>query len=191
MADALNRSEHWYEMASPPFRQGDIFQELTVGWLPSNFSEQEEIEVELASGTWIVLEASCELDQGRCSHVLMARVFDANASHLKASKEKELNQRLEVLRRGDYPTKFLLSDFDKASFPLSFVEFSQRTFVPLPHLTNFTEQKEVIRMKSPFREKFGNWIGACFSRVGPEDHTLILPFVKGLHDEQRLKASDE
>jgi hypothetical protein len=30
-----------------------------------------------------------------------------------------------------------------------------------------------LRLRHPFRESFGNWVGASISRVGPEDETLI------------------
>jgi hypothetical protein len=191
VVESSTHHRHWYESTgSGPFRQGDIFRGATIAWLPDTFTPHSENELNLVTANWIALEASCDLDQRRCTQVLLAAVLDADLKNLKVGDEKAFQQRLEVMRRGGYVTRFLLSAEPDNKFPLSFVEFNTRALVPLSYLDKVVLGTPVLRLKSPIREQFGNWVGGCFSRVGPENEALIPPFVKSLHDAQRLKAED-
>jgi hypothetical protein len=188
---ATAHHQYWYEQATPPpFRQGDIVRDVTAAWLPADFSPERNPVVDTSIADWIVLEASCDLDQGRCAQVLLARVIEANAVNLKTNDAKSLNERLELIRRGGYVTRFMLAEHPHSKLPLSFVEFNTRVMLPHEYLKRVSAASGVLRLKSPFREQLGNWVGSCFSRVGPENETLIPAFTK-LHDAHRLKALDD
>lgn len=196
---------HWYESPQQtPLRQGDIFFDLQI-FRPAESivsagdnanAQTESVGVQVVEGNWIVLDASCDVDHGdgrpaTCQYVIVAPVMAANTTTLGGVTGKELEQRLEVIRRGGYPGKFLLSAFSEASpsFPISYVEFRGHLTTPHSHLLTHISKRR-LRIKSPWREAFGNWVGNCISRVGPEDNTNIPRFVKALHDAQRLRAGD-
>lgn len=183
-----HHSSHWYERADgPKLRQGDIVRDHSVWCVADEVPDDPEApSTAHIRGTWIVLDASCDVDQAKVKHVLVARVVEASKEMLGANNEKTLTERLECIRQGLYTTRFLLAEIP-GEFPLSFVEFRQHYVVPLAHLVCVNNR---IRLRSPFREQFGNWVGSCFSRVGPEDNTLI-PRFKQLHDAHRLRGSVE
>lgn len=192
--------DHWYEVVDrPPFRQGDIVRNVVVFWLREDLSapnpdavstQGAQIDAKWLRGDWILLDASCDLDQRVCPQVLVAPVEMATHQTLKAPDEKQFKQRLEVMRRGGYPTRFLLSDHPKLSPPLapSFVDFRHHLVLPIEYLER-NAGGAILRLKSPMRELFGNWVGACISRVGPETEASIPAFTPALHDAQRLQAA--
>ncbi len=143
----------------------------------------------------IILDASCDVDhsdqrQPACEAVLMAAVTPANPETLRATG-KEYDQRLETLRQGLLPSKFLLPEVDDETlpFPLSFVEYRERFLLPHSYLlANLGVRPR--HLKSPHRERFGNWVGQCVSRVGPEDQALIPRFTSQMHPAQVLRAID-
>lgn len=191
---------HWYEVVQqPPFRQGDILRGIVALWLSDalqvpeqNVASTDPIQVSAKwnKGDWIILDGSCDLDQRVCPQVLLARVEMATQQSLKAPDDKQFKQRLEVTRRGGYPTKFLLSDHPELTppFALSFVDFRNHVLMPLKYLEKHAGGT-ILRLRAPIREQFGNWVGACVSRVGPEDVTLIPAFTSALHDAHRLQAA--
>ena len=191
----MEDEHHWYDRVSGgKLRQGDLFCDQTIYWLPEDLQLQTDghdgaqtAALHASRGCWIVLNPSCDLDQQRCSQVVVAQVLVASRENLRVKTDKELAQRLECLRRGHYPARFLLAAYD-ASLPLSFVDFVSSRTIPRRWLETVTETH--FRLKAPFREQFGNWVGSCFSRVGPEDHLLIPPFVDKLHDAHRLNATN-
>jgi hypothetical protein len=196
----------WYEVPHDhAIRQGDIFVGLRVHRASKPIAEKrtligsaagENIEVEIVEGNWIVIDASCDVDhaEGRppnCSYVLVTSAVPADSTTLRV-EGKLLNERLEVIRQGGYRGKFLLSGFSeiKPVFPVSYVEFRNHLTTPHAHLLAHLDKRR-LRIRSPWREAFGNWVGSCISRVGPEDHANIPKFVKALHDAQRIRAVDE
>lgn len=197
--------QHWYdEVTGGPLRQGDVFRALAVPWFPPDMTipaastreADTKLTARVTTGDWIVLDASCDLDQRRCEHVIIAPVRAATHENLRISKEKkekdqekEYKERLEILRRGLYEARYLLAEHPAAHppFELSFVEFRQHLLTPLEFLER-NAQTLRLRLKPPFREQFGNWVGACFARVGPEDRALIPVFVPNLFDTQKLRG---
>ena len=193
-------SQHWYaEVSGGPLRQGDVIRGLAVPWFPVNLEIPAavsseaiiQLDARVTIGTWIILDASCDLDQKRCPHLVIAPVKEATLEALGAQKEKDRNERLEILRRGLYEARFLLADKPDATppFPISFVEFRQHLLVPLEYVEH-NATRPWLRLKAPIREQFGNWVGACFARVGPENEVLIPAFVPAFYDAQKLKATD-
>lgn len=125
---------HWYELADfANLRQGDILRRVTVLWFPQDLTVDEEkvdakevIETEPAykKDNWIVLTASCDMENNQDAQVLLARVFEPNQANLKTPNEDEFKLTLEVIRRGQYPSRFLLPEFetDTFRFPRSIVD---------------------------------------------------------------------
>ena len=161
-------------------RQGDIFRDILVFWADSEIQPSDLVELpdgygklSYGRGDYIVASASCDVDQPSYHQALLMRVVEANAENLKAAG-KDLATKLEVLRRGLIPSQFLLApcEFITPSFPLSVANHKVHALLPLPYLKKCCKGKR-LRLRHPFREQFGNWIGASFSRVGPEDASLI------------------
>lgn len=176
-----NYQDAWYEVVEDnSLRQGDIFRNLNVFWpsaelLPFDGSTAPEGygKLDFATGDYIIASASCDVDQANYPFVLLSRVLAVTEENLKTNA-KELPKFVEVLRLGLVPSQFLLAPFDSASpsFPLSTVQHKVHVLVPTGYLKNSCGGKR-LRLKHPIREKFGNWVGASFSRVGPEDATNI------------------
>jgi hypothetical protein len=187
--------DHWYDaIRGPTLRQGDIFRQIAVYWLPEQLpgpGNESSAKLLFKTGDWIVLDASCDLEQKKCSNVLLAPVYEATRENLKCGTDKEWRERLEVVRRGLYQTRFLLAEWPRAqpTLPYSFVDSTWHVLMPLTHLEAVEGQR--IRLRSPLREQFGNWVGTCFSRVGPENETQIPSFTKSLHDAHRLRATPD
>lgn len=197
--DGPGPSEYWYEeVTGGPLRQGDIIRDLSVPWFPEDLDPDSappdsvvQFTARVTKGDWIVLDASCDLDQHRCTQILVAPVKSATQQMLGVvNKEKEYKERLEVLRRGLAEARYLLPEHVGAQppFALSFVEFRQHLLVPIEHLERNANARPRLRLRSPFREQFGTWAGGCLARIGPEDHTLIPPFLPKLFDAQKLRA---
>lgn len=208
----MPHTAHWYEIAEGPrLRQGDILRALPLLYFDDELlriaggiadaaargsAEGLEVPVKCIAGDWILLDASCDIDQadGRTaglSQVLIARVVPAEPQFLQANGEKETRERREALRQGLAPSKFLLAECSAIdpAFPLSYVEYRQRFTVPHAYATAAAQRSgRRLRLKHPWREKFGNWVGSAISRVGPEDEALIPPFVQRLHQAQQLRA---
>lgn len=199
-------SDHWYLVVNDAsLRQGDIFRNVAAFLLPQDVltpagaageAAPNAIAFERVTGDWIVLDASCDVDYGpnrppSCQHVLLASVRAATRQALKTDVEKEFNVRLEVMRKGLMPSRFLLAAHDDAQivFPLSFVQYSARVLVPHAYLLRHCDQPR-LRLKSPHRESFGNWAAACISRVGAEEEAQIPRFVPQLHAGQVVAAVD-
>lgn len=207
MADATPAFwTYWYDLGEfKNLRQGDILRGLTVLWFPQDMAIDEqalakaaagegaevEVEAEYSKGDWIVFTASCEMDNDPDAQVLLGRVLEATQTNLKAPDEEQLKQRLEVIKRGQYPTRFLLAEFENCEPPFlrSIVDFHFQVQMPIQYLLR-TAQGPRLRMNSPFREQFGNWVGACMSRVGPENFMLIPRIVKQLFDAQVSRAME-
>lgn len=195
--------EHWYEVVDEgddSLRQGDIFRDLVVYWLPDDLptldddadADDVELTVNADRGDWIVLTASCDLHQERFSHALLAGVAEASYEGLNIpggedAGQDELDKYQEVVRAGLDPTKFMLPSYEgiEPSFPRSVAFIRTNVFLPLPYLKrNCTDQR--LRLNHPFREKFGNWVGQRFSAVGPEDYATI-PRIRQVFPEHILQ----
>lgn len=193
---------HWYELAGfADLRQGDILRGLTTLWFPKDLIVDEEAVAEgndletrpaYKKGDWIVFTASCDMENNSDCQVLLGRLIEANQANLKAQTEAQFSERLEVIRRGQYPTRFLLPEFSAAgfAFPRSVVDFHFHVLMPIQYLLRVAASPR-LRMQSPLRELFGNWVGACFSRVGVETKMQIPRVVERLYDKQVLRATAE
>jgi hypothetical protein len=191
---------HWYELAAfDNLRQGDILRGLTVLWFPQGLTVDEakvatreniEVEPDYKKDDWIVLTASCDMENNPNAQVLLGRVFEANQANLKAPNDAQFKERLEVLKRGQYPNRHLLAEFEDGAFrfPQSVVDFHFHALMPIQYLLRAAASPR-LRMKSPFREQFGNWAGGCISRVGPETSMQIPKIVEHLWDKQILRAT--
>ena len=179
-----SHSRDWYDITtSPELRQGDIFRRLLAFWLPQDLpvlesdpSENEPmaVRVRYARADWIVVSASCDVIRGNDVHVLLARVAEVNAETMRAPKAAELRDKIEVLRQGYDPWRFLLARTDDAipPFPMSFVDYRQQVFLPLAYMLAHCSRPR-LRLRPPFREKLGAWAGASLGRVGVEDASQI------------------
>lgn len=193
--------EHWYQVVEDDsLRQGDIFRDLLVFWLPDDLpiiegepdEEQAEVVAEWSRGHWIVMTASCDLHQGRCRGALLANVRPATPAGLNAQPGKDFEKKFEVVRKGLDPAKFMLADCDRVEpdFPISVAFFRTHVFLPLAYLrANCTGKR--LRLRSPLREKFGNWVGRRLSTVGPEDHAQIPSNGRSIYPPHVLDAIDD
>lgn len=191
----------WYTVVAEgdtALRQGDIFRDLPVFWLssenqmpPENPAEHDPV-YEARQSDWIVMTSSCDLAQRRCHQVLLAEVFPANAENLKADSEKVHKERVEVMRRGYDPRKFLLAECPAVDprWPRSFAAFWNQVSMPLEYLEQACTEDR-LRLAHPFREKFGNWVGKNFSEVGPEDESQIPVATDRLYSTHILRNVEE
>ena len=195
--------EHWYEIpVGPELRQGDILRRLLVMWLPQELPVLEHVpedgeppvKPEWVVGDWIVMSASCDVDRGAQSypHALVGRVLPATLETFGARTEKEFKERAEVVRKGLDPSKFLLPEHPGAAppFPVSIVQYRVHVTMPADYLRRSSVGRR-LRLKHPFRETFGAWVGSNMSRVGPENSTLIPGFGVTTWPKDVLRASEE
>lgn len=197
-----NTHDHWYEVpAGPELRQGDILRDVFVIWFPQETTidppptdkSQFTVVPEWQKGDWIVMSASCDLDRSADDypHALLGRVVQATIGTFGVTTDKEFRQRCEVIRKGLEPSKFLLPEHPNAQPPflLSTVLYRQHVTMPADYIRRECGGRR-LRLKHPFRESFGAWVGANIGRVGPETHTLIPEFVK-TYPAHVLKANEE
>lgn len=186
----------WYETVDDrSLRQGDIFVDLACYWLSSDLApDTPSPSVAKAVGTWIVAQASCDMEARGLERVVVLEVLDASRKTLRIGEEapkSELKKRLEVIRRGAYPRRFLLPQRSegKVLIPLSVVSWDSLATLPTKYLRRHYCERPRLRLRSPLREKFGNWVGARFSAVGPENEAVIPRFAS-VYDHHVLTARD-
>jgi hypothetical protein len=191
--------QHWYEVVEDDeLRQGDILRNLLCFWLPSDLpvldgdpGQGYELPVEWRRDTRIILTASCDLDARAVDHVLLAPVATADPPTLKADPGKEYERRLEALRRDLLPRMFMLSEYPDIDpqFLRSFVAWGRLVLLPTAYVRSQCEGPR-LRLRSPYREKLGVWVGARMSAVGPEDVTQIPPGGQRVYEKHLLDADD-
>jgi hypothetical protein len=174
-------SPPWYEVvADQTLRQGDIFLQLPALWLPAGLKPPDpkdkaplEVNIHYLHADWIILSASCELDRAGQANVLLCRVFSATHENLQTKNEKDLSERLEVIRRGFDPRRFLLAEHpSEPRMPLSFAGYRTQVFLPDDYVRLHCTGPR-LRMRPPHRENFGNWAGGNLGRVGIEEADQI------------------
>lgn len=198
MAGAAAPDQAWYQVVEDDdsLRQGDIILNLFALAFPQNLSvfrqkpaPDEKIPTEGILGDWIIMSASCDVGHTpkKYPYVLVGRILPAVSEKLGGAKGKDLEQMLEVMRRGNDMTKFLLAECPRLdpTFPRSFVQFRPHLTLPLDHLKRACVGKR-LRLKSPHREAFGNWVGHNFSRVGVEDRDQIPAYDVGTSTKAAL-----
>jgi hypothetical protein len=191
----------WYEVVTDDkIRQGDIYRGLTVYWLPADlpvFDEEppptalQDYPAKSWTGDWIVMSASCDLERGpeQYPHVLVGRILPATGEFLGVDNEKELKRRLEVVRTGRDHAKFLVAEHPDARPPFERSIVQYKVHLTLPH--QYLRSARVhprLRLKPPFREKFGNWVGANISRVGIAAEDEIPAYKVGMSAGAILSA---
>jgi hypothetical protein len=193
--------QNWYEVINdlPELRQGDLFRDLTVALIPEDLPQlpaspgvSPTIDVELTKGDWIVLSASCDVSGDKLhGHALLASVLPATEQTLNASGQKALEEKMEVIRRGWDPARFLLAEFPSSAppLPLSFVQYRAQALMPLAYLRRQCVGPR-LRMRPPFREKLAAWAGSALARVGIEDSENIPQFKKQIFAAQIVRALD-
>ncbi len=186
----------WYETVDDTtLRQGDIFVDLVCYWLASDLEpEGPAPAVEKATGTWIVAQASCDMEARGLRRVVVLQVLPASRQTLRIAEnapDKELKKRLEVIRRGAYPRRFLIPERSKGrvKIPMSVVVWDNLATLPTEYLRRHYCGTPRLRLRSPLREMFGNWVGARFSAVGPENEAVIPRFAS-VHDHHVIVTSD-
>lgn len=181
--------DFWEVRDDGSLRQGDVFTDLAVAWLADDFDAPGQAErVRLATGgTWILTTPSCDLEQDRVQRALLCRVAAVTAELMRAETEKVLAKRLEVVRQGLDPSKFLLPEHgEEPHFPRSIAFIREQVLVPIAYLLRNTGGAR-LRMKHPWREKFGNWVGQRFSEVGPE---VPVPRISSIYAQHILDANN-
>ena len=193
--------QHWYEIIdNDSLRQGDIFRDLIVFGLPQDLpipekepAPEEELTVRATwypAGDWIVMSASCDLERGSKSYpfLLIGRVQPATPETIRSPGK--FDEVLEVLKRGLEPTVFLLAEYPEIDPPFeqSFVTFRPHVTVPLEYLKRACTGPR-LRLRPPFREQFGNWVGENISRVGIEVNAQIPKAKMTLSASKRLAAA--
>jgi hypothetical protein len=191
--------QQWYEVVEESeLWQGDIIPGLYASTFPQTLpvrrvppKANERIPTKGIVGDWIVMSASCDLDKGpgQYPHVLLGRVLPATAETLHVEPE-DLNEMLEVMRRGWDLRRFLLAPYPPLAFELSVVQFRHHFTLPLSHVEGACTGRR-LRLRSPFREWFGIWVGSGFSRVGLDEKAEIQPrFAASTTPAVALKLDD-
>ncbi len=188
--------QFWYETVDDTsLRQGDIFVDLVCYWLSKDLEpENPAPSVTRATGTWIVAQASCDMEARGLERVVVLEVLPASRRTLRIAEnapDKELKKRLEVIRRGAYPRRFLIPDrpTGRVTIPMSVVAWDNLATLPAEYLRRHFCDGPRLRLKSPLREMFGNWVGARFCAVGPEDEAVIPRFTP-VHDHHVIDTMD-
>lgn len=188
--------QHWYEVVtSEELIQGDVFRGLVAYWLPQDLRLQPEdqgaIQLVHKRADWIIVSASCDIARGDDSYVLLSRVLPATADQL-GTNERDLDRRLEVVRRGNDLTKFLLAEYPliEPPFPMSYVNYKTQVLLPIQYVRSHCDRPR-LRMKPPFREKLGVWAGSNLSRVAVEDWANIPQFSARLFSGDILNVTEE
>ena len=186
----------WYEtVADTTLRQGDIFIDLICYWLSNDLEpERPAPPVEKGTGIWIVAQASCDMEARALERVVVLEVLPASRQTLRMAEnapEKELKKRLEVIRRGAYPRRFLIPERPegRVKIPMSVVVWDNLATLPTEYLRRHYCGSPRLRLKSPLRESFGNWVSARFSAVGPENEAVIPSFAS-VHDHHVIVTND-
>lgn len=204
MPEPANASfaEAWYEVIQvEELRQGDVLVAMPVfmqdpnAQLPSaeaiSKGQQVTVPGNCALASWVILSPSCDLDTGRSKQVLLGQCLEANQSNMSSQGEKDHKQKLEVVRRGLDPSKFMLPAYEAdPSLPCSIVSNRSLAMLPLDFVKRFVAGRRRLRLRHPFREKFGNWCGQWISNVGPENRSLIPSFAQ-VHAQHVLDANQE
>ena len=189
--DDRERAALWYKVVEDTtLRQGDIFRNVLAFALPQSLpllngnpkpDDLLPVEAEWEVGDWILMSASCDLERGAAKypHVLVCRIWPLTEDRLGAKTDKKLRQQQEVIRKGYDPMKFLLAEHPgDPNLPLSFAAFRPHLTLPLEYLRRACVGKR-LRLLSPHREAFGNWVASNFSRVGVEDDVQVPRFIDG------------
>lgn len=185
--DDRERAALWYQVVEDTtLRQGDIFQKLLAFALPQELPVLKEppkpdelipVEAGWEVGDWILMSASCDLERSavKYPYVLVCRISPATS--LGAKSDKKLRDQQEVIRKGYDPLRFLLAEHpDDPFLPLSVVVFRPHLTLPSDYLRRACVGRR-LRLRSPHREAFGNWVASNFSRVGVEDNVQVPKFI--------------
>ena len=110
----------------------------------------------------------------------------------EAAADSGFEKRLEVIRRGVYPRRFMLPErpVEPVSFPLSVAAWDTVVAMLREYLLTHHCEGLRSRLRHPFRENFGNWVGEKLLALGPENRTLFPPFRERIHDAHALDAGD-
>lgn len=193
---------HWWALPEKDdFRQGDLVRGLTVFWLPTDLPTPEglaaegteaKVRVRRYRGDWIIATASCDLDAKGFPQLLLLPVYRADEDGFRISGGKNLQYAYEAARRGLHPRHFMLAEHPELDppLPISFAEFANLALVPTEYVRRCVAPNARLRLKHPYREKFGNWVGSRFSAVGPED-VGKLPSQGGMHDKYLIDTVEE
>lgn len=191
---------NWYELTEDDqLRQGDILRDFWGLWVPSALPHFDpggddpppDLTVEAESGDWIVASASCDLHH-RAEWVLLCQLLEADREAVRAETDKVLRDRLEVMRRGLMPSRFLLpaSDLLAPAFPPSMVIFTSQMVLPMDYVGQYCDRSR-LRLRHPFREHFGNWLGERISNVGIEDDDALPRFRSAPMSEKHVLEADD
>ncbi len=171
---------NWYEVVTDgSLCQGDIFRDIKVFWpiLPAGeINDGELLRLKHERGDFIVASASCDVDRNGYPHILLNKVVAATAPNLKTSPS-ELPRQLEIRSRGTVPSQHLLAQsiHDSIVFPLSIALHKYHALLPADYLRSLAAAPR-LRLRSPHRERFGNWVASCFGRVGIDDAEQLPRF---------------
>jgi hypothetical protein len=137
------------------------------------------------------MSASCDVERPATAYaqVLIGRVLPATKETLRQQTDDELRTRLEVFRQG-HTAAFLLAPHRtfQPEFPLSFVDWKTHLTMPADYIRNAVGVRPRLRLNSPFRESFGNWVGGNIQRVGIENDLQIPRFRPQIFPEHILRA---
>ena len=145
----------WYETVDDTsLRQGDIFIDLICYWLSQDLEpESPAPPVSKATGTWIVGQASCDMEARGLERVVVLEVLPASRRTLRIAEnapEKELKKRLEVIRSGAYPRRFLIPERPdgRVKIPMSVVAWDNLATLPTEYLRRHYCHGPRLRLKS-------------------------------------------
>lgn len=195
--DAVELWHHWYEIIeNDSLRQGDLFRDLVVPLLPDSLElmnadeirPETSIDLQWKKGTWILFSASCDLEAEHSVPFALLGLVVPLDDILGSGKTRNRRQRGEIVRRGLMPSKFRLVENPEASpaFADSVVDYRVHVTVPVPFLRRACIGPR-LRLKPPFREQFGSWVGWNISRVGIENEMQIERDTAGVSDARLLE----
>jgi len=114
------------------------------------------VEPEYKNDDWIVLTASCDMENNPKAQVLLGRVFEANQANLKAPNDTQFKERLEVLKRGQYPNRHLLAEFEEGAF--RFALQLHRALPQMPAAPLAEPLQHLVRLSSRIAAELGRHV---------------------------------
>lgn len=194
----------WYDFViDDTLFQADILEECPIFHPPANLSwplrDDEAYDARVTKGDLIIVTQSCDLVRGDVNaQVILCRLFslaDAEKSNafLKSSYGKE------QCRRGNLHAYHMIANCETEHWKrgISIISLSELYSLPLGFIKLLVHEKRRPRMKSPYREHFGQAFARYFMRVGlpvdieefhqDKDEALLIKKLEVMDPEKRKK----
>lgn len=169
---------NWYHICDSEdnsLEQGDFIPSCPIVIPPKDFSEDDEVEIEIQEIDSIILSQSCDLDHGKITNVLVCPYLPLK-EWLKQRPQDEQSKKsfksaVKHLKQGHFPGYHLLNKESQCLNGYQVVDFKNVYGVNYEFLSDYVEKLEDrVRLLSPYKEHLSQAFARYFMRVGlPQD----------------------